>query len=327
MCFKRPDGYRIKNVNPYQKFAAHVMRHRHDAQNYATLEFDYGLIEEFIERQYKENGKKYSYTDIIICSLVRLFAKRPSLNRFVMRSKIYQHNDITITFVVKKTLRDDSEDTTVKLHFKGTENLDEVKAALDKVVSENTGNSAYNKFDSTAKLFASMPYWAMRWLVKIFRFLDDRNLLPASLIETSCFHNSIFITLLKSINGDAIYHHCYDFGTTGLFLAVGKEQLQPVVKCGEITTAKIMKVGCVMDERFCDGFYFVNSTRVWKRMFDNLDQLLENYEITEQVENALLTKEAKLKNKQLDKERKQREKQEKREAKRLAREEKKKNKK
>lgn len=47
-------------------------------------------------------------------------------------------------------------------------------------------------------------------------------MLPRKLIDLSPFHTSLFITNLASINTSFIYHHCYEFGTTSVFLCMGK---------------------------------------------------------------------------------------------------------
>ena len=64
---------------------------------------------------------------IIIASIVRIFALRPQLNRFVMNGRLYKRNKIYVSFSVKKRLRDDAEETSIKLEFEGTENIFEVK--------------------------------------------------------------------------------------------------------------------------------------------------------------------------------------------------------
>lgn len=280
----RPDGRYIKNINPYQKLMPHIMPHRYDAQNLCKVDVLCEPIDKFIKEQY-EQGKQYSYVDIMLATIVRLFAQRPSLNRFVMNKRIYQHNDITISFAVKKVLRDDSEDTTVKLHFTGEESLDDVKQQVDKVISANTGEEVYNSVDKTAKFLTNAPHWLISMFVGILSWMDRHNLLPASLIEVSPFHNSVFITFMKSIKGDYIYHHCYDFGTTGIFVGMGKERSEPVVQCGEVKVQRVMNLGMVLDERFCDGLYFVNSMRAMKAILRNPAVLLERYRIHEE-ENA-----------------------------------------
>lgn len=55
-------------------------------------------------------------------------------------------------------------------------------------------------------------------------FLDKHGILPKAIIKASPFHTSAFLTNVASLGIDAIYHHLYDFGTTGIFLAMGKRK-------------------------------------------------------------------------------------------------------
>ena len=121
-----------------------------------------------------------------------------------------------------------------------------------------------------------MPNWLIKLGVGFLKRLDKHGMLPKSLIKVSPFHTSCFVTNLKSIKTDYIYHHLYDFGTTGLFISMGKEQLEPVVdENGDITVGKIMKMGIVTDERICDGFYYASSFRKFKDIMENPYDLLE----------------------------------------------------
>ena len=103
----------------------------------------------------------------------------------------------------------------------------------------------------------------------LVRWADNRGMLPKSLINASPFHTSVFVTNLKSIKTDAIIHHLYNFGTTTLFVAMGKEKEVPVVENGKLAVGKVMNLGINMDERGCDGFYFARSLKVWNDMFQN----------------------------------------------------------
>ena len=106
-----------------------------------------------------------------------------------------------------------------------------------------------------------------------------------AIIDLSPMHTSFFVTNLKSLGINHIYHHTYNFGTTGLFFAMGKEKKIPVVKNGEIVQEKHMGFGLVSDERFCDGLYFANSLRMMRRIMKNpavlekpLDKKIEDFE-------------------------------------------------
>ena len=295
----RTDGFYVKNANPYLKLMGHIMPHRYDAQNFATLQIRCDAIDEFISQQSKL-GNNYNFVDIVLAGLVRTLAMRPHLNRFVKNRRIYQHNDIAIAFVVKKALTDEGDETTVKVHFTGHETIAEIREKVHAEVAKCTA-SQDNETDQFTKMLSSAPHWFMRLAVWFFNWMDNHNLLSKNLVELSPFHNSAFVTFLRSIKGPAINHHCYDFGTTGLFLAVGKERVEPIVECGKLTTARVMELGITMDDRVCDGMYYVNSMRIIQNLFNNPSVLLESYDVTQSkdyVEPPLTRKQKRSKRRQ-----------------------------
>ena len=108
----------------------------------------------------------------------------------------------------------------------------------------------------------------------LFKFLDRHGLLPKFIIDLSPFHSALTITNLASIRTNHIYHHIYEFGTTSVFVAIGKNREVPKTKDGEIVLEKCMPLGVVMDERICSGIYFANVFRTFKQYLAN-PELLE----------------------------------------------------
>lgn len=271
----RSDGKRIKSLSGFDKFIPHIMSTRNDSENLFKYEMDCEKLDKFIEEE-REKGISINYMHFLISAVVRTIALRPKLNRFVMNGRIYKRNDICVSFVVKRSLKDDAQETTVKLHFDGTENIYEVKEKIDEAISKNNFTESENSTDRFTKIIRRMPNFMAKFLVGTLKFLDKHGMLPKAIIELSPFHTSFFITNLKSIKTDYIYHHLYNFGNTGIFMAMGKEGKKAVVnKNDEIVVRKIMTLGLVTDERFCDGFYFANSLRYLKRICDNPSALLE----------------------------------------------------
>ena len=84
--------------------------------------------------------------------------------------------------------------------------------------------------------------------------LDLHGLLPRKIIELSPFHTSLFITNLASINTNYIFHHCYEFGTTSVFICMGKPVRDPLA--GPDSRKKQMPLGVVMDERIATGIEY-----------------------------------------------------------------------
>lgn len=273
----RPDGKRIKNLDPIQKIMPHIMKDRHDSMNLASYECPCEPIDAFIKEQ-KAIGQDVKYMHIVIASIVRTIALYPRLNRFIMNGRIYKRDKIYISFIVKKNLSQTASDATVKLAFTGHEGLYEIRDKINEAIRENSKISNNTGTDKAARLLTVTPNFLIKFLVGVVKLLDKHGMLPGKVLALSPFHTSCFVTNLKSIKGPSIYHHVYDFGTTGLFVAMGKESMKPVVRDGEIVLGKLMPLDYVTDERFCDGFYFVNALKKMKAFYADPSQMIEPLE-------------------------------------------------
>lgn len=275
MFGRRKDGRKIKTIDPIMRMTAHIMPTRNDAMVNSLVSIDCKPLDDFINKRLDE-GQKYSYMDIVVCALVRMYAERPAMNRFAMDGLIYARNKIQICFVVKKSLKDGADETTVKLTFTGKESLLDVHNMIQEIVLANKGDEASNDTDGLAKALNKMPNWLLKYVVKFVKHLDRRGLLPNSLLELSPFHCSCFLTNNKSISCNYVYHHIYNFGTCSLFAGMGKEEIEPVV--GEdgvsIRQGKNLKIGVTIDERICDGLYNSKSIKLVKKYCKN-PELLE----------------------------------------------------
>ena len=270
----RPDGKKVKDIDPIQRIIPHIMPTRNDAQNMTQYDCPCEPMDAFIIEQ-SNQGTEYNYMHLIIAAMVRVFGRFPRLNRFIMNGRIYQHNEVQVSFVVKKNLSPDAPDALVKLSFTGMETLQEVQQKIDAAIEANNNIEANNGTDKIARLLTMTPNFLIKWSVGFIKFLDKHSALPNAIIKLSPFHTSLFVTNLKSIKGPAIYHHLYNFGTTGIFMAMGKESEVPVVDDnGQIVVGKRMPVQIVTDERFCDGFYFVSAMKYWERLLKHPAQMM-----------------------------------------------------
>lgn len=278
MFNKRPDGRRIRNVEPLQLITSYLMKRRYDAMNMYEDTLPCEPWDAYIKEKEAE-GLKLGYMHIFIAGVVRLLAIKPRLNRFVMNGKIYARPKIWVSFVVHPELHEDSAGTTIKLCFEGTETIleiaEKINAAIEK---ETTKRTDENGTDKLARVLTSIPSPILTLVVNILMWMDRHNILPKFIIDLSPFHTSFFITNLKSLGINFVHHHTYDFGTTGLFFAMGKEKTIPVSQKDTVVHQKHMGFSLVSDERFCDGLYFALSLREFRKMMRNpkiLEQPLE----------------------------------------------------
>ena len=274
MCKRRSDAKYVKGLDTITKAGPFFLTSRIESQNLYINPVRCEKLDEFILRE-KRAGNVFTYTHFVIASIVRLYYLRPKLNYFISHNDFYEHKDISVSMVIKKTLTDNGEEVTLKIPFTGRESIFEVKEKIDKAIAENLDFNA-EKYDTTKKAGAlnHLPNWLFRMFMAFARWLDKHNIMPKSLIKASPFHTSVFVTNLKSIKLGVIHHHLYEFGTCSLFIAMGKEKMMPVVEGNkEIKLGKVMELGVTMDERVADGFYFGKTLKIWNEMFENPDCL------------------------------------------------------
>lgn len=277
---RRSDGRLLKSLSPFVRIIPHIMTKRNDAQNFYKQVVAVDKMDQYIKEK-KDQGIRLNYLHLFIAVYVRVLAQRPQLNRFIMNNKIYTRYDIRISMAIKRLLKDDGEETTVKFLFSGLESIEEIVKIVDQTIEEGCAAGAANEVDTIAQRIMALPNSQVKLLVGTLKWMDRHNLLPKKIIEASPFHTSLFFTYLKSINLDFIYHHLYDFGTTGIFVALGKNKKLPVVEEDQVVVKKCCEIGYVLDERICDGLYYSNSFKLVKKYLANpylLDERLEKVE-------------------------------------------------
>ncbi len=265
MFGKRSDGKQAVNIDPIMRITGTIMQHRYDTMINYLLEADCAGIDNFIEAE-REKGESFSYMHVVVAAIVRTLAERPQLNRFIMNTRVFDRNKICISMTIKKFLRDDADEAVIKMEFDGSENIYGIKELLDNAVRENQKSDAGNGTEKTARMLLHCPPFLLKLIMKTAMFLDRHGMLPKKLIRVSPFHSSCYFTNLKSISTGYVYHHLYDFGTVGMFVALGKEVIKPVsdIQTDGIRNAKILQLGITLDERICDGLYFAKSLKIIK---------------------------------------------------------------
>lgn len=292
MFGRRADGVRVKDLQIIDKAMPYFMPMRIDAVNLFTQHINCENIDKFILEERQRSGVHYSYTEILMAASVRMLYERPKTNRFISNCKVYQRKGINISISIKKTLRDDGEEITLKMPFTGRESLADVKKIFDEEVNKNLQvDSDVHKTTKTAGFLGKLPGWAFKFAVWLFKFLDKHEMLPKSLIDISPFHTSMYITDLRSIKLDKVYHHLYNFGNTTIFSALGKVNYVPVAdRAGEIKVEKRVDLGFSLDERVCDGLYYGRSVALLTKYMENPQLMMERLPEPELTGKALKKK-------------------------------------
>lgn len=262
----RADGKRVRKADPMYTVVPYIMDKRNDAMNMITVDVPVQPIKDYINSKRKE-GIRLNHMSVILAAYIRTVYEFPLLNNFIVNKKIYKHKDFKVAMVVLKNLVT-QEETMSKVKFELDDNIFEVNKKMTDYVEENKKTTTVNNTDKMIKFLVSLPGLLLVG-VGLFKLLDRYGLLPKFIVDLSPFHSSLTLTNLASIRTNHIYHHIYNFGTTSVFIAMGKNREVARRKNGEIVFEKCMPLGVVMDERICSGIYFAAAFRKLSTYLEN----------------------------------------------------------
>ena len=266
----RADGYRIRTNDAMYELVPYIMPYRYDASNSVTVDIDLDLMQDYI-RKCRKKGINMSHMSIIIAGALRIASQNPFLNRFVMNRKIYARNHFCVSFVTLQPGK--TSDTVNKLYFNLDDDIFTVNRKVQEAIERTQQPTSQNALDKLMASLVRIPF-LVGAAVGVLKFIDKYFTLPFSIINASPFHTSLFITNLASIRTNAIYHHLYEFGTTGIFISMGQPERR-IEKNGEtVEEKKIMPLGIVTDERIANGHYYGRCFRELNRYYKN-PELLE----------------------------------------------------
>lgn len=277
----RADGRRTKGMTAIEQAIPFIMPKRVDAQNYVTEYIDEEIIKNYIRDVRRERGIRLSRMAVVIAAYYLAALKHPYVNRFVMNSRVYDRNHFCVSFVMLKNRADGTlDETTIKVFMEPDDDVFTINQRINDLIEKNSQPAHNNNTDKFAAFMFSMPIFP-HLVMAVVRALDRLGLLPRFLIDLSPFHTSMFITNLASINTTHIYHHVYEFGTTSVFLSMGKAI--PNYLSGNLQT-KLIPLSVVMDERICTGHDYA--------MFNKtLRQYLSNPKVLEREETPVAERE------------------------------------
>lgn len=249
MIVIRWDGTRVKNESAIVAATPYIMPHRYDAQNMVTEYADMEPLRAYIQEKRKA-GVRVTYMGLVIAAYHRAYLENPKINRFVMNKKIYQRKHFCVSFVMLKKRPDGTPDESLlKVYIEPDDDVLSIQKKITDMIEENANAQEDNGTDKFANAVFTVPLLPSI-VVGLARLLDRWGILPRKIIEISPFHTSMFITNLASINTTHIFHHAYEFGTTSVFLCMGKPVMDYIH--GDYKK-KILPLSGVMDERICGG--------------------------------------------------------------------------
>lgn len=274
----RPDGRRVRTLDPISVVASYIMPNRNGADNLFKGKLEITNLERYIREKKVTGFDGFTMTVPLLAAYVRTVAKYPGLNRFLSGQKIYSRDeDIQFCMVIKKDMRTDGSETIIKLHLNPADTAMDIYEKFNAAVAEvHKSDELDSTFDGVAKIVGAIPGVLLKFAIWLLKMLDYFGLLPKFLLEVSPFHGSIFFTSMGSLGIPAIYHHLYDFGNLPAFCAFGrKSRVKELDDAGNPVDHKYIDYSFTLDERTVDGFYYATAFKYFEKLLRHPEVLDE----------------------------------------------------
>jgi len=271
----RKDGKLIRDIDPMHYICPLLYPNRCDNEAYISFVADLTKTNEYLARRNEStDGPRMSPFAIAVAAIIKTLYLRPKMNRFIANRNVYQRNEISASFVIRKHFTDESDEGLAFVHSVAEDTLETLFAKMNEQISASRAGSGDSSSDSM-DLFNRMPRFISRFLVDIIRILDKHGKVPQSLIDTDPYYSSILLSYLGSVKLKSAYHHLTNWGTNSVFIAVGEKKLRPFYdRDGAMTLRDSLDFGLTIDERLADGYYYSKTIRLFKKLVEN-PELLE----------------------------------------------------
>ncbi len=271
----RRDGVLLRKLDSMHYIMPMLYPNRCDNEAYISECIDLTNVERYLEQKNLEDPDyRYNLFQVVVTTVLKILTLRPKMNRFIANKNMYQRNEITAAFVVKKIFADDGEEGLAILRGKEDDTIDTIHQKIYQKVSSCRGEQ---KDGSTA--FMDKVQKLPRFLCKILacgaRFLDRHGWMPRGAISSDPYYASAVLSNLGSIKLKSGYHHLTNWGTNSLFVAIGERKMRPFYdENGNVEMRLSVDIGLTIDERLADGYYYSKTVRLMRTLLEN-PELLE----------------------------------------------------
>ena len=270
----RKDGYLVRDIDQLHALAPYIIPNRADNEAVLTDTIDMTKVIEYIKKKNEGDPEfKYTFFHFIVAALAKTIVLRPKMNRFYSGHRLYDRKDLLFSFVVKKKFTDTGMEVLATIKIDPDSDVPPLEQVYEKVKKIVYSVRKEDKQDSTTDkmdLLLKMPRPILRSAVRFLKWLEYHGKYPKFLMYDDPYYSSVFLSNLGSIKMSADYHHLANWGTNSIFGIIGEMRPMPFYsEDGSVEIKQGLNISLTIDERIADGFYFANSIKILRKLFDN----------------------------------------------------------
>ena len=272
----RKDGVWLKDIPAMNRIMPALLPNRADNEAHISVEIDTRPLNAYLEKINEGRTEdKYTFFHLISAAIGKAFILRPKMNRFVVGNKMYQRNNVSVAFTVKKRFNDHAEEALAFFEYDPKETMASYHEKIMKVIHQTKSYEEKDTSTGAMDIVTKLPQWLITAIVKTLLWLDKHGWAPQFLIGSDPNHAAIFLTNLGSIGLPGGYHHLVNWGTNSCFIVVGKKYWKKdYYPDGTEDLHEVIPLGITLDERIADGYYYSGTVALVKELLEH-PELLE----------------------------------------------------
>ena len=271
----RRDGTYLKKVDSMHTIMPLMYPNRCDNEAFISERIDLTNVNAYLEKKNAEDPEyRYNLFQIMVTAILKVITLRPKMNRFIANQTLYQRNEVSAAFTVKKIFADDGGEALAFIHAKDSDTINTVH---DEIFRQVSFCRSEEKDPSTAAMdiIQKTPRTLLKLVGAGARYLDRHGWMPKNVVATDPFYASAVLANLGSIQLHSGYHHLTNWGTCSVFCAIGERKKRPFYDDeGNIEMRDSIDLGLTIDERIADGYYYSKTVRLLRKLLE-CPELLE----------------------------------------------------
>ena len=272
----RRDGKLLRDIDSMHYIMPLMYPNRCDNEAFVSEQIDLTRANAYLAEKNADNPEyRYNLFQLIVTALLKTITLRPKMNYFIANYNMYERNEVSAAFTIKKIFADNGGEALAFLHSKPTDTLDTVHDEIYRQVSFCREDGNKDPSTESMGMMQKLPLFLKKWIGRGARFLDRRGWMPKSVVATDPYQSSCVIANLGSIKLHSGYHHLTNWGTTSVMCIIGEKKPRPFYdELGNVEMRDSVDLGLTIDERVADGYYYSGTIRLLRHLLEN-PELLE----------------------------------------------------
>ena len=281
----RFDAKYLKDTDSMHFIMPFMFPNRCDNETFFSFKIDLTRINEYIAKKNADHPEyKYNLFQCLIAATLKTITLRSKLSIFIHDRKMYKRNEISAAFTVKQEFSDDGGEVLAFIHSKPDWTIDDLHNELHRQLLKLKNKSYVDESTGVMDKFNKLPKFISRPIISAICGLEKKGMILPALVETDPYHSTVNFANLGSIGLPSGYHHLTNWGTTSLFVVVGKAGRMPFYENDQVVFKDGVELNMTVDERIADGYYFSKSMKI-------LQYFLQNPELLDRPFNEKLSDE------------------------------------